>query len=61
MVGGVVWLVLSEIQALELCNTLTTTFHNELRTNLIVQFNGTIDIRLSPKLGEHQKIVGGVI
>ena len=34
IVGGVIWWVLSEIQSLELYNTPTTTFQNEVHTNL---------------------------
>ncbi|CAL2271147.1 unnamed protein product [Prunus armeniaca] len=34
MVGGVIWLVWSEIQWLKLCNTPPTPFQNELATNL---------------------------
>ena len=61
MVGGVIWLVLSEIESLVLCNTPTTPFHNELRTNLNCQFLVPINIGLSPKLGEQHNMVGGVI
>ena len=55
------WLVLSEIESLVLCNTPTTPFYNELRTNLNCQFLVPINIGLSPNLGEHCNIVGGVI
>ena len=59
--GGVIWLVLSEIQSLELYNTPTTPFQNELRTNLNRPISRTNRYRLSRKLGEHHNIVGGVI
>ena len=61
MVGGVIWCVLSEIQRIKLCNTPTTSFQSELRTNLNRPIWGPIDIGLSPKLGEHHNMVGGVI
>ena len=48
-------------------NPLNYTIHQPLhfRTNVvrtwIVRFQGPIDIGLSPKIGEHHNIVGGVI
>ena len=49
MVGWVIWWVLSEIQSLELCNTPTTPFHNELHTNLNCPISWTNQYRIESK------------
>ncbi|WP_171260365.1 hypothetical protein, partial [Acinetobacter baumannii] len=48
-VGGVIWLVLNEIQSLELWNTPTTPFQNELRTNLNCLISWTNRYRIESK------------
>ena len=49
MVGGVIWWVLCEFQSLQLCNTSTTPFHNELRTNLNCPISWTNRYRIESK------------
>ncbi|CAL2247627.1 unnamed protein product [Prunus armeniaca] len=61
MEGGVICLVLSEIQWLKLCNTPTTPFKNELPTNLNSPISWTNRYGVSPKLGEQHNMVGGVV
>ncbi|CAL8112376.1 unnamed protein product [Prunus armeniaca] len=49
MVGGVIWLVWSEIQWLKLCNTPPTPFQNELATNLNSPISWTNRYRIESK------------
>ena len=49
MVGGVIWLVLSEIQWLQLCSTPTTPFQKELPTNLNSPISWTNRYRIESK------------
>ena len=49
VVGGVIWWVLSEIQSLELCNTPTTPFQNELRMNPNCPISRTNRYRIESK------------
>ncbi|WP_219619107.1 hypothetical protein, partial [Klebsiella pneumoniae] len=49
MVGGVIWWILREIQLLKLCNTPTTPFQNELRTNMNCPISWTNRYRIESK------------